>query len=153
MKRLLMLLGVAVVAAAMYVAASPASQQAKGPTAKQFRALEKKVTALGKSLKSVKAEADAAVGIIGACYLNVSGSTVTFKVMPVSQVGSTQSGFLFGSSSATALPRTALDIQAAGPQAYLQEVDPTCATATGLRHDAVRLGRNRVQQLWAQRTR
>jgi hypothetical protein len=43
MKRFLMLVGVAVVAAAMYVAASPASQQAKAPTEKQFLALKKQV--------------------------------------------------------------------------------------------------------------
>lgn len=52
MKRFLMLVGVAVVAAAMYVAASPASQQSKGPTAKQFNALKKQVTSLSKSLKA-----------------------------------------------------------------------------------------------------
>ena len=40
MKRFLMLVGVAVVAAAMYVAASPASQQSKGATVKQFNALQ-----------------------------------------------------------------------------------------------------------------
>ena len=54
MKRFLMLVGVAVVAAAMYVAASPASQQSKGPTEKQFLALKKTVTAQGKTLKMLK---------------------------------------------------------------------------------------------------
>jgi hypothetical protein len=54
MKRFLMLVGVAVVAAAMYVAASPASQQAKGPTLKQFNALKKQVAAQGKTLKVLK---------------------------------------------------------------------------------------------------
>lgn len=54
MKRFLMLVGVAVVAAAMYVAASPASQQAKGPTAKQFKALKNQVTALGHTVKGLK---------------------------------------------------------------------------------------------------
>jgi hypothetical protein len=43
MKRLLMLVSVAVVAGTMYVAASSASQQATGPTAKQFNALKKQV--------------------------------------------------------------------------------------------------------------
>ena len=51
MNRFLMLVGVAVVAAAMYVAASPASQQSKGPSEKQFLALKKTVTAQGKKLK------------------------------------------------------------------------------------------------------
>ena len=52
MKRFLMLMSVAVVAAAMYVAAGSASQQASGPTAKQFKALTKRVTALSKEVKS-----------------------------------------------------------------------------------------------------
>ena len=53
MNRFLILVGVAVVAAAMYVAASPASQQSKGPTAKQFVALKKTVTAQGKTIKQL----------------------------------------------------------------------------------------------------
>ena len=54
MKRFLMLVGVAVVAGAMYVAASPASRQAKGPTARQFKALKKQVTTLSKTVKGLK---------------------------------------------------------------------------------------------------
>ena len=54
MKRFLMLVGVAVVAAAMYVAAAPGSQQASGPTAKQFSALKKQVASLSKTVKAVK---------------------------------------------------------------------------------------------------
>ena len=61
MKRFLMLVGVAAVAAAMYVAASPASQQSRGPTLKQFNALKKQVATLNKKLKAVTTEADAAV--------------------------------------------------------------------------------------------
>ena len=49
MKRFLMLVGVAVVAAVMYVAASPASQQSRGVTAKQFRALKAQVASLSKT--------------------------------------------------------------------------------------------------------
>jgi hypothetical protein len=59
MTRFLMLVGVAAVAAAMYVAASPASQQSRGPTAKQFNALKKEVATLSKNLKATKTEADA----------------------------------------------------------------------------------------------
>jgi hypothetical protein len=52
MKRFLMLVGVAVVAAAMYVAASPASQQhSTGVSLKQFNALKKQVAALAKKQK------------------------------------------------------------------------------------------------------
>ena len=151
MRRFLMLMGVAVVAGAMYVAASPASQQLRGPTAKQFSALKKQVATLNKKLTTVKAEADAAVGIIGACYLNPSGSATAFKVMMVSQRGvATGPGYLFGTATATtvtASPTTALDIVTASPQAYLQEVDPQCATLAGLRHSAVRSGISRLQRL------
>lgn len=54
MNRFLMLVGVAAVAAAMYVAASPASQQSKFATEKQFLALQKKVTTQGKTIKQLK---------------------------------------------------------------------------------------------------
>jgi hypothetical protein len=152
MKRFLMLVGVAVVAAAMYVAASPASQQASGPTLKQFTALKKQVATLSKKLKAVKSEADAAVTIIGACYLKDNGNnTVGFLAMPVSQRGNSSAGYLFGTSG-TNVPTTALDEVATGPQAYLQEVDPQCATTSFLRHGAVRSGSSRVQH-WAERNR
>jgi hypothetical protein len=52
MTRFLMFVGVAVVAAAMYVAASSASQQSKGVSVAKFNALSKKVTALTKEVKS-----------------------------------------------------------------------------------------------------
>jgi hypothetical protein len=150
MKRFLMLVGVAVVAAAMYVAASPASQQASGPTLKQFTALKKQVATLSKKLKAVKSEADAAVTIIGACYLKDNGNnTVSFLAMPVSQRGNSTTGYQFGSPATNT---TALDEVATGPQAYLQEVDPQCATTSFLRHGAVRSGSSRVQH-WAERNR
>jgi len=64
MKRFLMLVGVAVVAAAMYVAAAPGSQQAKAPTARQFSALKKQVAGLSKSVKALKADDAAAKKVI-----------------------------------------------------------------------------------------
>jgi hypothetical protein len=67
MKRFLMLVGVAVVAAAMYVAASPASRQAKGPTAKQFNALKKQVASLSKTVKTLKAVTAIDTGVLAAC--------------------------------------------------------------------------------------
>jgi hypothetical protein len=153
MKRFLMLVGVAVVAAAMYVAASPASQQSAGPTAKQFNALKKQVASLSKKLKSVKSEADAAVGIIGACYLHQNADgTVGFTVMPVSQFGDTTTGFLFGTSGSPGAARTALDVATSSPQAYLQEVDPQCATVSALRHGALHSGSSLLQR-WAERIR
>ena len=119
MKRFLMLVAVAAVAGAMYVAASPASQQAKGPTLKQFNALKKQVATLSKQVKTiVKPEADAAVAIIGACYLKDNGNgTASFLVMPVRQLGSNTNGYLFGTSGTGSTPTTALDVSAASPQA------------------------------------
>ena len=153
MKRFLMLVAVAAVAGAMYVAASPASQQAKGPTLKQFNALKKQVATLSKQVKTiVKPEADAAVAIIGACYLKDNGNgTASFLVMPVSQRGTNTSGYLFGTSGINA-PTTALDEVTSSPQAYLQEVDPQCATTSFLRHGAVHSGSSRVQH-WVERAR
>jgi len=153
MKRFLMLVAVAAVAGAMYVAASPASQQAKGPTLKQFNALKKQVATLSKQVKTiVKPEADAAVAIIGACYLKDNGNgTASFLVMPVSQRGTSANGYEFGTGTAPALT-TALDEVASSPQAYLQEVDPQCATTSFLGHGAVHSGSSRVQH-WVERAR
>jgi hypothetical protein len=149
MKRFLMLVGVAVVAGAMYVAASPASQQSRGPTAKQFKALKKQVATLNKNLKNVKTEADFAVGLIAACYLT---SSATFEDMKVSQRGTVNPagpGYLFGTSGSSA-PTTALDIVASSPQAYLQEIDPQCiALLGGLKHHP---GSSQLQR-WADRIR
>ena len=153
MKRFLMLVAVAAVAGAMYVAASPASQQSRGPTLKQFNALKKQVATLSKEVKTVvKPEADAAVEIIGACYLKDNGNgTASFLVMPVSRLGNSSAGYLFGTSGGGA-PTTALDEVASSPQAYLQEVDPQCATTSFLGHGAIRSGSSRVQH-WVERTR
>lgn len=149
MKRFLMLVGVAVVAGVMYVAASPASQQSKFASEKQVLALQKKVAVLSKTLKTVKSEADAAVTIIGSCYLKDNGNgTVSFQAMPVSQFGNSTTGFLYG-NSVTSSPRSALDIATSSPQAYLQEIDPQCATQSFLRHRAIRSGSSRVQR-WAE---
>jgi Cu/Zn superoxide dismutase len=134
-KRFLMLVGVAVVAAAMYVAASPASQQSKGPTAKQFNALKKQVAGLSKSVKTLKTEANDLATLLTVCYFTVSGSTAKANGLPVSQFGSSTNGFLFGTTSATATPRTALDVVTSGtPTTYLQEVNPTCVTGGALKH-------------------
>ena len=152
MKRFLMLVGVAAVAASMYVAASPASQQSTGPTAKQFNALKKQVATLNKKLKLVKSEADAAVTLIGDCYLVINGNSVGFATLPVTQFGVSGPGFLFGTDSGSATPRTALDVNTGStPDAYLQAINPSCF-ASALRHGAVRSASNRVQH-WAERNR
>lgn len=67
MRRFLMLVSVAAVAAAMYVAASSASQVSKGPTAKQFSALKKQVAGLSKQVKTLNTETGAVIGVLAAC--------------------------------------------------------------------------------------
>jgi outer membrane murein-binding lipoprotein Lpp len=135
-----MLVGVAVVAAAMYVAAGSASQRSSAPSAKQFKALKKQVTTLNKSLKALKKDetavkeaAVAAVEFLGACYLDTSGNVT---VLPVSQRGSSTTGYFFGTSS-PGTPTTALDEVTSSPQADLQEVSSQCLTASSLRHRLV----------------
>ncbi len=140
MKRFLMLVGVAAVAAAMYVAASPASQQSKTPTEKQFLALQKKVTTLSKSLKTVKSEANQAVGFIATCLVSTNSGA-----LPVSEFGDSQAA-TFGysytpSAGGTSGFTTALDIDgSASPQGYLQIVDSSCVSTSGLRHALTRSG-------------
>jgi hypothetical protein len=154
MQRFLIFVGVAVVAAAMYVAASPASQQAKAPSAKQFSALKKQVAALKKDETAVKKLTVALADIVGGCYLDSKGNIVT---LPVSDFGNTTTGFLFGTPTggttpATATARSALDVNVASPTEDLQEVNPTCLTASGLKHGTGRAGVTRLR-LWNGHTR
>jgi hypothetical protein len=158
MKRFLMLVGVAAVAGAMYVAAAPGSRQATAPTARQFTALKNQVAGLSKNLKALKKDeaqvklaAVAAVEYIGACFLDTNGNITS---MAVNQFGNTTTGFLFGvpnGAPGSQTARSALDVDTSGsPLAYLQEVAPACATAT-----ASALQRNSISrlQLWAQHAR
>lgn len=132
MKRLLMFVGVAVVAAAMYVAASPASQQGSGPTAKQFSALKKQVAGLSKTLKATKKESDAVAGFLSDCFLSQ-----TAGVYGVSQVGDPAGTFgyqFLASGSTTPVSTSAMDFDAGTtPDAYFQAVDPSCVS-TALKH-------------------
>ena len=133
MTRFLMLVGVGVVAAAMYVAAGTASQRSRGPTAKQFKALKAQVASLSKSLKSTRAEADAAVGFISECLVSQNAG-----VWGTSEFGDGSAG-TFGywyTDNGTAYSNvTALDFDGSTtPDAYLQAVDPACVNSTGLRH-------------------
>ena len=146
MQRFLIFVGVAVVAAAMYVAASPASQQAKAPSAKQFKALQKQVAALKKDETSVKKLTVALADIVGGCYLDSSGNIV---VLPVSEVGNATTGYYFGSAgtapSSTTPTRSALDENASSPTADLQEVNSSCLSASGLKHGTGRAGITRLR--------
>jgi outer membrane murein-binding lipoprotein Lpp len=130
MKRFLMLVGVAVVAGAMYVAASPASQQSSGPTAKQFKALKKQVAALSKKVKTVQNDVDA----VAIAYIHCSLPSE----IGISQRGNSTAGYLFGDSTASA-PTTALDLASASPTYVLTPYnasDANCQQLIGavLRH-------------------
>ena len=159
MKRLLMLVGVAAVAGAMYVAAAPGSRQSTAPTAKQFAALKKqigslnkKLTALTKDEKVVKSAAGAAVAYIAACFLDSNGN---IQNLQVNDFGTTATGFLFGApgGGASATPRSALDVDASGsPLAYLQTITPACITGASSSSASTHLSISRLQG-WAARTR
>jgi outer membrane murein-binding lipoprotein Lpp len=153
MKRFLMLVGVAVVAAAMYVAAGTASQQSRGPTAKQFKALKAQVATLGKKLKSARAEADAAVGFIGQCFASTNSG-----VLAINEFGDPAGAFGYEfdetATSATPVHTTALDIDTSTTGftgVYLQGVDPACVQAA-LRHRTGRAGSSRLP-LYGERLR
>src|SRR5579862_5326351 len=151
MQRFLIFVGVAVVAAAMYVAASPASQQAKGPSAKQFKALQKQVAALKKDETSVKKLTVALAEIVGGCYLDSNSNLLT---LPVSDFGNSTTGFYFGAAGTTPTTmatRSALDVNASSPTENLQEVNTTCLSSSGLKHGTGRAGVTRLR-LWAART-
>ncbi len=106
MKRLLMFVGVAVVAAAMYVAASPASQQSSGPSAKQFAALKKQVTSQGKQLKAVKQLALAEAVVIVDCM----AATVPINQFGDNTVAQTEGYNYSQPSGAGNFLTTALDV-------------------------------------------
>jgi hypothetical protein len=146
MKRFLMFVGVAVVAAAMYVAASPASQQSRGPTAKQFKALKKQVATLSKTLKATKSEADAAVAFISTCFISANAG-----VLPINEFGDPAGafGYQYTDNGTDIINVTALDVDTSAPfeGAYLQAVDPACVNTTGLRHRQAHAGSSRLPLL------
>jgi hypothetical protein len=151
MKRFLMLVGVAVVAAAMYVAASPASQQSKGPSAKQFKALKKQVASLTKSLKTVKAEAADADGFVQTCLVSANAGVVGINQFgdPTGSGSGTAQGYVYGTGAGlttTTIPgaayTTALDVDGSStPGAFIQGVDPACVNASAALHGTTGHGR------------
>jgi hypothetical protein len=147
MKRFMMLVGVAVVAAAMYVAASPASQRSSGPSAKDFKALKKQVASLTKTEKTLKKEADYAAGFVATCLTSNNA-----LVVPVNEFGNTTgtgtTGYMYGTTSGATAVKAALDVDPSQqPGALLLSVDPSCVKAalshgagsSGLLHRAVRV--------------
>jgi outer membrane murein-binding lipoprotein Lpp len=125
MKRFLMLVAVAVVASAMYVAASPASQQSSGSTTRQVRALQARVAKMSKVLRTVRRQAQYARDYVHDCLRTASSGA-----MPVSEFGDAVNhthGYQYF-DGATTRWTTALDIDTGDtPGAFLQKVDRACA--------------------------
>jgi hypothetical protein len=132
MTRFLMLVAVAAVAGAMYVAAATGSQRAVPPSGKQFSALKKQVTRLKKSLGAlkkdegnVKALSAAEAGLLEACVA---------VAVPVDQFGDAQNhseGFIYTQLDKSNVLTTALDAAASTDTNAVWFVggDSSCGTA------------------------
>jgi len=150
MKRFLMLVAVAAVAGAMYVAAAPGGQQATAPTAKQFTALKRQVASLSKSVKALKKDE----GNVKKLALNEGALLVACVAVavPVDQFGDSTNqtqGYRYAPTGNTNPPTdvltTALD--AADPTdtgaVWFVGGDSSCGTAlsgSALRHAAAVAG-------------
>jgi hypothetical protein len=124
-----MLVGVAAVAGAMYVAAASGSQRSTGPTAKQFKALRTQVTVLSKKLKATQNDLDG----LTTAYLHCS--------LP-SELGISQFtvGNLAGPYHATAVDLT--NVNPGWELTPYNPGDPACQSLVGaaaLRHEAAKV--------------
>jgi len=151
MKRFLILVGVAVVAAAMYVAAGSASQTG-GVSPAKFNALEKKVAALSKTLKTVKVEAMDADQFLRSCMLPPSNG----GVLPINEYGDPAGtfGYKYTDNGVDVINTTAIDADPApsNTTAWIQVVDSACVAALK-HHQAGHLGGRLSQYLHAEHVR
>jgi len=116
MTRFSMLLAVAAVAGAMYVAAAPGGLRSSAPTAKQFKALTKKVTKLQAQVTSLQKEANSALGVLALCIMH--------QPVGVDAVGSSSDGYLFGPPQAAGGPAVAATTTSALNLAPTTEASP-----------------------------
>jgi outer membrane murein-binding lipoprotein Lpp len=127
MRRILMLVGVAVVAGAMYVAAAPGGQKSAGPTAKQFKALKAQVAALSKKVKTTQTD----LNTLAFAYVHCS--------LPSMIIIDQRSGYQNGAGTTTAL-----DLGNINPAYFLttfNNSDSVCQPLVGsapMRRDAAR---------------
>ncbi len=126
MTRFLTILAAAAVAGAMYVAAAPGGLRAASPTAKQFNALTKKVTALQKELGQVKKLSESEAGFLLTCLL--------YHAQAVDRVGTAGgTGYFYGTLPTATSTTTALDLAPTGEAAsqfYLLGVKPGACVTT-----------------------
>jgi hypothetical protein len=152
-KRFLVVLALAAVAGATYVATAPGSQTA-APT---LASLNKKITLLTRKVKAqgvtiaalkkaengVKTEADDAVGFLSGCLLSAGAG-----VLPINQFGDPNATFgyhFLQSDLTTEVKTTALDVDGSTtPGAFIQAVDPTCVTPAGALRKAGALSEHRA---------
>lgn len=138
MARLLMLLGVAAVAGAMYVATASGSQQSAGVTAKQFQALKQQVATLKATVKVLKNAVIADTGVLVACDAHA---------VPISQFGDALDGtygyHYLQPDGTTEIVTSALDVTSASDTGagWFAYGSSSCNTALGgLRRNAARAG-------------
>jgi hypothetical protein len=135
--RFVVLVGVAGVAGAMYVAAASGSQQSRGPTAPQFAALKKQVASLSKTVKGLKTVVIAETGLLASCDQHAA---------PINQFGDPSGTFGYHwrqPDGTTEILTTALDASSpSDPNAlWFAYGDSSCNLALGgLRHAAGRAG-------------
>jgi len=151
MKRFLMLVAVAAVAGAMYVAAAPGSRQARPASAKQFAALKKKVATLTKTLNALKKD-EGTVKTLATAEATLLDACAAVAV-PIDQFGDSTGqtqGYEYSLTSPPAtytVPtlETALDAAATTDSGAVWFIGGTssCGTAVSsgaLRHDAAAAG-------------
>lgn len=128
MKRLLMFVGVAAVAGAMYVAAASGSQQSAGPTAKQFKALQSRVTALSKQVKRTTNNLNELAFIYIHCSLP--------SEIGIDQRGGPGFGYSYTPDGVDSTFTTALDLTTSANPAYaitpFNAADSGCQSLVGL---------------------
>jgi hypothetical protein len=128
MKRLLMLVGVAAVSGAMYVAAASGGQQSAGPTAQQFSALKKQVAALAKKEKTTNQHVNELLFVYVHCSLH--------SEIGVDQRGDSSFGYSYSPDGVSSGFTTALDLATSGTPTYVitpyNAADSGCQQLVGL---------------------
>jgi len=142
MKRFLLVLALVAVAGATYAATAPGSQTA-GPTAKQFKALQKQVATLKKQVKAEQVDTADLGGFLLHCMAH--------GPVGVNSAGNASSGYLFGTPGtppASATSTSALSLDTSGAPQYrffaVNTADSQCATIINQA-----AGRHPAKRLWA----
>jgi hypothetical protein len=145
MKGFLMLVAVAAIAGAMYVAAAPGGLRAAPSPAK----LQREIKALQKQVKAAKNEADAGLGVSLLCIMH--------QPVGVDQVGNATSGYLFGPpqtapTAVTAVTSSALDLAPStetSPQHNVYELNTSQSACVQLAKEASTLTAERAVAVYA----